>query len=159
MHDDLQCSGMISPVQDLSRGLRPQSRRVLLVEDEPTIREYLSELLTHGGYAVDAAPDSLDALLHLMRGEYHCAILDLLLPDVNGLFLHHQIRRVDGELARRTVFITGSEESLPVHARARELRIPILPKPIPTSRLFEVLEAFGDRLPALAARMGRRQAR
>ena len=59
--------------------------RLLLVEDEPTLREQLAGLLRTAGYVVDTAADGLDGQ-HLGQTEsYDAVVLDLGLPRVDGL--------------------------------------------------------------------------
>ncbi len=59
--------------------------RILLVEDEPTLRSQLQAMLEQGGYAVDAVADGIDAR-HLGETEsYDAAVLDLGLPGLDGL--------------------------------------------------------------------------
>lgn len=115
-------------------------KRILIVDDEPSIIEYLTQALVGKGYVVDGASSCLDAIVSIAGTRYHSLILDLLLPDVDGLLLYDQVKHLDGDLARRTIFITGSAESHPLFHRATQTSLPILPKPIPASRLFEILE-------------------
>ena len=59
--------------------------RVLVVEDEPTLRANLQQALADGGYAVDTAGDGQDAL-HQGRVEpYDAIVLDLGLPVLDGI--------------------------------------------------------------------------
>lgn len=67
--------------------------RILIVEDEPALRKQLVESLRAAGYAVDAASDGQDGLF--MGNEYpiDVAILDLGLPDIDGLEVLRQWRK------------------------------------------------------------------
>ncbi|MBI4161972.1 MAG: response regulator [Acidobacteria bacterium] len=140
--------GEILDIGALEPGPRPSlktgedRRRVLLVEDDPPQREFLATLLQAEGYRVDSAASCLDAFLQVIRTYYHCLVLDLLFPEVDGLFLYEQVRRLDPDLARRTVLITGSEEGHPLLARARRAKLPILRKPLRNRDLLEILSRF-----------------
>ena len=60
-------------------------KRVLVVEDQTTLRELLSELLSSDfGYAVDAVASGGDAVEHLKQYTYDLVLLDLVLPDMHG---------------------------------------------------------------------------
>ena len=59
--------------------------RILLVEDEPALRESLREALEAGGYAVDEAADGRDAQFLGETGSFDAVVLDLGLPGVDGL--------------------------------------------------------------------------
>ncbi|MES1926267.1 response regulator transcription factor [Salinisphaera sp. T31B1] len=59
--------------------------RLLIVEDEPTIAEQLLEALTEAGYAVDVSHDGEDAAYRGATEPYDAVVLDLGLPQLDGL--------------------------------------------------------------------------
>jgi DNA-binding response OmpR family regulator len=59
-------------------------RRILVVDDEPRIRDFISRALLTAGYAVDAAADGTDGLRQAMGGDYGLVILDLVMPGLDG---------------------------------------------------------------------------
>ena len=59
--------------------------RVLVVEDETALQDQLVEVLRHAGYAVDAAADGLRAEFLGQTEAYDAAVLDLGLPQMDGL--------------------------------------------------------------------------
>ena len=61
--------------------------RILVVEDEPALREQLTDALTSAGYAVDAADDGARADFLARTERYDAVVLDLGLPKVDGLTL------------------------------------------------------------------------
>jgi len=72
--------------------LRSVSKRILIVEDEPTLRETLAELLEAEGFAVDQAADGRAALERFRAAPPDLVLLDLMLPHVSGLEVTRQIR-------------------------------------------------------------------
>jgi heavy metal response regulator len=66
--------------------------RILVVEDEKRIADFLSRGLESGGYAVDVAPDGSTALEMVHATEYDLLILDLGLPDMDGMAVLKKIR-------------------------------------------------------------------
>src|SRR5215467_6773719 len=66
--------------------------RLLIVEDESRIAEILSAALTRAGFAVDAVTECADARAALAVTAYDAAILDLGLPDGDGLGLLTELR-------------------------------------------------------------------
>ena len=84
-----------------------QVRRVLVVEDDRDTRTMVEEVLIGGGFDVDTAGDSNTALRKIGATRYDLAIVDLMLPDLDGVLLHDKIARVDPRLAERLVFTTG----------------------------------------------------
>lgn len=66
--------------------------RILVVEDEKTLRDTLASRLGQEGYSVDKALDGEDALVHARMGSYDCIILDIMLPKVDGLHVLKTLR-------------------------------------------------------------------
>ena len=66
--------------------------RILVVEDEKRIADFLSRGLESGGYAVDVAHDGAHAIDMVHATEYDLMILDLGLPDMDGLTVLQKIR-------------------------------------------------------------------
>src|SRR5580765_8268913 len=67
--------------------------KILVVDDEPSLREVLEELLTGAGYLVATAEDGFDALLHLKRSVPNVIISDLNMPRMSGFELLSVVRR------------------------------------------------------------------
>src|SRR5512137_461891 len=59
--------------------------KILVVEDNASMREMLASIIADRGYAVDAAADVASALSLLKRNDYALVISDLQLPDLDGL--------------------------------------------------------------------------
>ena len=70
--------------------------RILVVEDEKKIADFLGRGLQGAGYAVDVAQDGAETLQFTQNTDYDLLILDLMLPDMDGLKVLERIR------ARRT---------------------------------------------------------
>jgi len=67
--------------------------RLLLVEDEPEIRDFLEQPLANAGYEVDTAKDGRTAIQLASGKKYDVLIVDLGLPDQDGIDLILQFRR------------------------------------------------------------------
>jgi two-component system copper resistance phosphate regulon response regulator CusR len=66
--------------------------RILVVEDEKRIADFLTRGLQGAGYAVDPVPDGTTALNCVANTDYDLVILDLMLPDLDGLKVLERIR-------------------------------------------------------------------
>jgi two-component system, OmpR family, phosphate regulon response regulator OmpR len=108
------------------------AERILIVEDDPRLAEMLSEYLGGAGFRVSAAPDGATAMRRLGETVYEAVVLDLMLPDVDGLELCRQLRvRSDipilmltarGDATDRIVGLElGADDYLPKPFQPREL--------------------------------------
>lgn len=71
-----------------------ESRRILVVDDEPDIRDSVADILNEFGYHADTAGDGAEALTKIRDRSYDVALLDFKMPGMNGLDLYHEMRRV-----------------------------------------------------------------
>jgi len=67
--------------------------RILVVEDEPGIAQFVRQGLSEAGYAVDVACDGEEGLDYALAAEYDAAVLDILLPKMDGLHLLRELRK------------------------------------------------------------------
>ena len=66
--------------------------RLLLAEDEKELAKALAVILRHNNYSVDVVHNGEDALCYLENGDYDGAILDIMMPKVDGLTVLRRIR-------------------------------------------------------------------
>jgi two-component system OmpR family response regulator len=66
--------------------------RILVIEDEPDLLDALSRALREDGYAVDTADDGRVGLFKAASVPYDAVVLDVMLPQLNGLELLRQLR-------------------------------------------------------------------
>ncbi len=66
--------------------------RILVVEDEPTITEFLRVGLGYEGYEVTIAPDGITGLRKAEEGNFDLIILDIMLPDMDGFKVCRRLR-------------------------------------------------------------------
>lgn len=69
-----------------------RDRRVLVVEDDPTVREVASDYLRSAGLVVDEAPDGFSALRSAGRTPPDLVVLDRMLPGIDGLEVARRLR-------------------------------------------------------------------
>ncbi len=113
------------------------SRKILVVDDDDTIRALCTELLTEAGYVVETASCGVDALRRLRDSSFDLVITDVNMPELDGIGLYFVIQRDYPYLKDRFLFITGNIpiESEDTVDRLKEERI-FLKKPF---RLKELL--------------------
>jgi DNA-binding response OmpR family regulator len=67
--------------------------RILLVEDDPKIAEFVIRSLKKSGYQVQNETDGVSGLRHIFKNNYDLVLLDVMLPKLNGLELLQQLRQ------------------------------------------------------------------
>lgn len=83
---------------------RPQDKTVLVVDDEPNVREYLAQILLDAGFNVLTAGDGNEAMEIIQREPPDFISLDLVMPKKSGHKLLYELRK-DRELSRIPVII------------------------------------------------------
>jgi DNA-binding NtrC family response regulator len=113
--------------------------RVLVIDDEPAIRESLHALLTiEGGYSVDLADGGTEGLQKLAKRGYDLVLLDLMMPDMSGMEVLHEVRERDRETPIFMITAYGS-----VQAAVDALKAgadDYFPKPFENDKLIREIE-------------------
>ena len=104
-------------------------RRILVVEGEPHMRDFLAELLTAFGHRVESAANGNEALTLLTERTFALILTDLRMPEVDGEGLYQKIAHTWPHLASRMVFVTGDEPSPALAMFFGAQKVPILRKP------------------------------
>jgi DNA-binding response OmpR family regulator len=108
------------------------AERILLVEDDSRLADMLSEYLGQAGFRIHVASLGAEALKELAAAEYDAVVLDLMLPDMDGLDLCRQLRTTSdtpvlmltgrGDAIDRIVGLElGADDYLPKPFEPREL--------------------------------------
>src|ERR1700744_1323016 len=76
-------------------GTSPPSGKLslLLIDDDAELCGMMQEFFAENGHRITAVYNGRDGLTHAMEGRYDLVILDVMLPQINGFTLLHQIRR------------------------------------------------------------------
>lgn len=82
--------------------------RILIVDDEPEIRDIFAQFLQKEGYHFQSAPDGTTALELFRSFEPHIVMLDVLMPDINGIDVLKGIREIDKEA--KVIMVSGMHD-------------------------------------------------
>lgn len=83
--------------------------KILVVEDEPSLRELIIRTLEKERYLAESAPDYNTAIRKIEDYSYDCILLDIMLPDGNGLMLLEEIKKMNKS---DNIIIISAKDSL-----------------------------------------------
>jgi DNA-binding response OmpR family regulator len=86
-------------------------RYILVVEDDPALRELYRSTIRAAGYAVVGVDDGLEALKMVQLGKPRAVVLDLGLPRMNGREVSKQLRNNAATQNIPVMIVTGSDTS------------------------------------------------
>jgi two-component system cell cycle sensor histidine kinase/response regulator CckA len=144
------------PVEGTSAEKTPPSvmrgtETILLVEDDPQLRQLSSSVLAHCGYNVLTAstPEEGLAVCEANRSNIRLLVTDVVMPRMNGRQLAERITRICPKV--RVLYISGYTDNAIVHYGVLDAGLWFLPKPFTLSSLVakvrEVLDAGTDSAP------------
>ena len=111
----------------------PPTARVLIVDDEPEIRETLSKFLVGEGYEIATAGTAREALAQTEQGQFDVVVADILLPEISGLELLERVRA--SAPAVKVLLITGEPGYATAAAAVRLGAFDYFAKPVTQSAI------------------------
>jgi len=113
--------------------------RILIVDDDETVRETLADLLDMAGYCTLQAADALEALMIMRQYAAVVALVtDLTMPGADGILLIRHAREIKPNLP--AILLTGYAEQITSAAAIAGGNFHVLPKPVESERLIEHLD-------------------
>lgn len=117
-------------------------KRIMVADDDPVFREVAAACLRNAGYEVRLASQGAEAMSMLMREKFDLAIIDLLMPQIDGLRLI-ALMRATPQLRNLPVLIITSQEDPSVRADGMQVGAnDYLTKPVDWARLPARVEAL-----------------
>jgi two-component system chemotaxis response regulator CheY len=121
---------------------RPQKRRILVVDDDPDVRNLVSDLLNIEGYEVHMAVDGMEGLAKLKKGGFDLLISDINMPRLTGPELLKVIR-ASPDLKSQPVMMLSSEGMIDTLNDVFAMGVvTFIPKPFQAHELLTKVSAF-----------------
>ena len=121
---------------------RESRARILVVDDEPSVREYMQAVLTVSGHTVDGTGDPEEALRIIDNNSYQVIFIDVRMPGMSGMELYQHILKKHPALSRRIIFITGDTSDAGVKTFLANNQINFLAKPFEAGPLEEKVRSI-----------------
>jgi DNA-binding NtrC family response regulator len=123
--------------------MKEENLLVCVIDDEPSIRESLGNLLRSAGLKVQAFVSAQEFLTNRPRKAPSCLVLDIQLPGINGLDLQQELAAVDAQIP--IIFMTGYGD-IPMTVRAMKAgAIEFLTKPFRDEDLLRAVDQATNR--------------
>jgi signal transduction histidine kinase/CheY-like chemotaxis protein len=116
-----------------------RSKNILVVEDEPTVSQLISDVMSEMGHGVDTLLDSREAFDRLKGSEYDLIICDLRMPHLDGPGLYRELVRRGSPFQHRLLFVTGDTMSPRSLEFLNSSGVPYLAKPFLVEELKEAV--------------------
>jgi len=123
-------------------GTHSGQAHILAVDDESSIRDYVSAALSRDGYSIDCSRDGREALDKIGHTKYDVVFTDIRMPGMGGKELYERIISENASLAERVVFMTGDVCDDDVKAFLDEHHLEYLPKPFDVSALEQKINGI-----------------
>jgi DNA-binding NtrC family response regulator len=117
--------------------------RILVVDDEPVVRESLHAWFTEGGYAVDVAASAAEALQMLQSSSWDILVSDIKMPGMDGLELQQEVKKIAPKM---TIIIMTAYASMDTAVQAiKEGAYDYVTKPLDPDDLEQIINRAAER--------------
>jgi CheY-like chemotaxis protein len=120
----------------------PGVARVLVVDDEPSVRRAISHVLRARGFAVAESKGGRDAVAQILETDFTAIVCDLMMPEMSGDEVWNEVFRQRPDQARRMIFISGGTVTQQTRAFASREDIVLLDKPLDFRLLVDAINAI-----------------
>jgi CheY-like chemotaxis protein len=110
-------------------------KRILVVDDEPAVRQLLIHALAEAGHDVEAIDNATVALDKLECERYSLILLDVQMAGINGIELYKRMEKIDHSLQRRVIFMTGDTMTPATHDLLKSVKARCISKPFDIEQL------------------------
>lgn len=115
--------------------------KILVVDDEKELAQYLADQLAESGYEAETALDGVEAVLKAIDGNLDAIIMDIRMPKLDGINAIKIIRKITPDLP--VLAFTGQAGQSDIVESVRQGAYTCLLKPIKFSELLKTLELMG----------------
>ena len=113
----------------------------MIIDDDPDINNLFKIFLEHDGFQVDSYTNPIDALYYFKKGKYDLVLLDLKMPQIDGIGMFQALKNRDDEVSiclitANTSYLEQLKEKIP------KIETYLIYKPILLKNLKEKVEAL-----------------
>jgi len=131
-------------VADLQPALSGMKGKILIIDDEPNVKDVLAQTLRKRGYQVDAVSNGTDGLERLAQSTYAHILCDIRMPGLTGVEFYQQVKTSDPESIGRIIFVTGDTTNAATRRFIEENHVHYLVKPFELNDLFQAIQMIEE---------------
>jgi DNA-binding response OmpR family regulator len=124
------------------RPLFKRRKRVLLLDDDPSMQRLVARILASEGFRVDVFLTGSQAIAALEREKYDVLLLDLMMPVEGGMTVIRHLRGKNASMLKRSILLTASPESL-IGALSGEVET-VVQKPFEPKQLIDAVRRMSE---------------
>ena len=117
-------------------------KRVLLLDDDPSMQRLVARILGNEGFRVDVFVTGSQAIAALERQAYDVLLLDLMMPVEGGMTVIRKLRTKNPQMLKRSILLTASPDSL-IDALSGEVSI-VVQKPFEARQLIDAVRRMSE---------------
>ena len=117
----------------------PETKKIMVVDDEAGIRNLLYDVLSEKGFLVTLAKDGEDSLKHMRNKKYDLVITDINMPRLGGLELIRRMKREGRE--EKIIVMSGNTSDLSKNEKEISKVVALLNKPFQMNSFLEVVSS------------------
>ena len=118
----------------------PRAWRILVVDDEPLIRDLLTEILQRAGHQVDTACDGAQACQQVRGERYDLVITDVGMPRMSGIDFYRKLVELRPEMEGRIIFATGNLIDDETRVFISSVKARALTKPLGLAQVIQAVD-------------------
>lgn len=116
--------------------------RILVVDDEQGVCEVIKRILSMDQHEIETVNDAMKAIEKIKTNKYDAILLDIKMPNVDGITLYKELNATDPSLVKRILFITGDVLSEATAEFLRQSKAEYIEKPFDTEQLRAIVASF-----------------
>jgi CheY-like chemotaxis protein len=124
------------------RPLFKRRKRVLLLDDDPSMQRLVARILGNEGFRVDVFTTGSQAIAALERETYDVILLDLMMPVEGGMTVIRHLRGKNAAMLKRSILVTASPDSL-IGALSGEVST-VVQKPFEPQQLIDAVRRMSE---------------
>jgi DNA-binding response OmpR family regulator len=124
------------------RPLFKRRKRVLLLDDDPSMQRLVARILGNEGFRVDVFLTGSQAIAALERETYDVLLLDLMMPHEGGMTVIRHLRGKNPAILKRSILLTASPDSL-IDALSGEVST-VVQKPFEPKQLIDAVRTMSE---------------